>query len=160
MSEPKLELYMPAAREAAALLGAAWSRPAEIEARVPVSCDAEIVYARRQGRALAERMGFSTSDATLVATAISELARNIIHYAGKGEILLGRVNDKGLDGITVIASDNGPGIADVQLATRDGYSTSGGLGLGLPGVRRIMDEFAIDSDVGRGTTVTTVKWKR
>jgi serine/threonine-protein kinase RsbT len=151
---------MPAMQEAAALLGASWPRPAEIEARVPVSCDAEIVYARRQGRGLAERMGFSTSDATLVATAISELARNIIHYAGEGEILLGRVNDKGLNGITVIASDHGPGIADIQLATRDGYSTSGGLGLGLPGVRRIMDEFAIDSDVGRGTTVTTVKWKR
>jgi len=159
MSEPKLEVYVPAS-EPAVLLGEVWAQPTEIEAQVTVSCDSEIVYARRQGRSLAERMGFSTSDATLVATAISELARNIIHYAGRGEILLGRVHDKGMDGLAVIARDRGPGIADVQLATRDGYSTSGGLGLGLPGVRRIMDEFAIDSDVGHGTTVTTVKWKR
>lgn len=109
---------------------------------------------------MAEQMGFSASDATLVATAISELARNIVHYAGSGEILLGKVNGDDRLGIAVIAQDRGPGIADAKLAAREGFSTSGGLGLGLPGVRRIMDEFEIDSRVGSGTTVTTIKWKR
>ncbi len=132
----------------------------KIEACVSVASDTEIVSARRQGRTLAEQMGFSASDATLVATAISELARNIVHYAGSGEILLGKVNGKDRLGIAVIARDSGPGIADAELAARDGFSTSGGLGLGLPGVRRIMDEFAIDSRLGSGTTVTTIKWKR
>lgn len=133
----------------------------KIESSVPVASDTEIVNARRQGRSLAEEMGFSPTDATLVATAISELARNIVHYAGSGEILLGKVNGKDRPaGIAIIARDSGPGISDLQLALRDGYSTSGGLGLGLPGVRRIMDEFDIDSRLGGGTTVTTIKWKR
>jgi serine/threonine-protein kinase RsbT len=132
----------------------------KIEACVPVSTDTEIVSARRRGRTLAEQMGFSASDATLVATAISELARNIVRYAGSGEILLGKVNGQERAGIAIIARDSGPGIPDTQLATRDGYSTSGGMGLGLPGVRRIMDEFEIDSRPGSGTTVTTIKWKR
>lgn len=132
-----------------------------IESSVPVASDTEIVNARRQGRGLAEEMGFSPTDATLVATAISELARNIVHYAGSGEILLGRINGKDRPaGIAIIARDSGPGISDLQLALRDGFSTSGGLGLGLPGVRRIMDEFDIDSRLGGGTTVTTIKWKR
>ncbi len=132
----------------------------KIEACVLVASDAEIVSARRQGRTLAEQMGFSASEATLVATAISELARNIVRYAGNGEILLGKVNGKERSGITIIARDRGPGIPDVQLAAREGFSTSGGMGLGLPGVRRIMDEFEIHSQVGAGTTVTTIKWKR
>lgn len=133
----------------------------KIESSVPVASDTEIVNARRQGRSLAEEMGFSATDATLVATAISELARNIVHYAGSGEILLGKVNGKDRPtGIAIIARDSGPGISDLQLALRDGFSTSGGLGLGLPGVRRIMDEFDIDSRLGGGTTVTTIKWKR
>lgn len=132
----------------------------KIEACVSVASDTEIVSARRQGRTLAEQMGFSASDATLVATAISELARNIVYYAGSGEILLGKVNGEDRQGIAIIARDRGPGIADVQLAARDGFSTSGGLGLGLPGVKRIMDEFKIDSRLGSGTTVTAIKWKR
>lgn len=133
----------------------------KIETSVPVASDTEIVNARRHGRSLAEEMGFSATDATLVATAISELARNIVHYAGSGEILLGKVNGKDRPlGIAIIARDSGPGISDLQLALRDGFSTSGGLGLGLPGVRRIMDEFDIDSKLGGGTTVTTIKWKR
>jgi serine/threonine-protein kinase RsbT len=127
---------------------------------VVVASDAEIVSARRHGRILAEQIGFSASDATLVATAISELARNIVRYAGSGEIVLGKVNGQGRAGITIIARDRGPGIADVQLAAREGFSTAGGMGLGLPGVRRIMDEFEIDSRLGDGTTVTTIKWKR
>jgi len=109
---------------------------------------------------MAEQLGFTAIDATLVATAISELARNIINYAVDGEIQIGLINDGSRRGISVVACDQGPGIADIKLAVQPGYSTSGSLGLGLPGVRRIMDEFNISSEPGRGTTVTVVKWKR
>lgn len=132
----------------------------EIQACVSVTADTEIVNARRQGRTLAEEMGFSPSDATLVATAISELARNIVRYAGQGEILVGRINGVDKLGIAIIARDDGPGMSDIELALRDGFSTSGGLGLGLPGVKRIMDQFDIDSGSGGGTTITAIKWKR
>jgi serine/threonine-protein kinase RsbT len=130
------------------------------DAQVAVSSDADLVVARRRGRALAEENGFSTSEATLVATAISELARNIVSYAGQGEILIGKVSGTRGAGIEVVARDSGPGIADVKLAVHQGYSTSGGLGLGLPGVRRIMDEFDISSEPGKGTVITIVKWKQ
>src|SRR5258705_1479797 len=132
----------------------------EKEVRVPVSSDFDLVTARREGRLMAEQLGFSASEATLVATAISELARNIVNYARKGEIHVALVNDGGRRGISVVARDNGPGIADIKLAVQSGYSTSGGLGLGLPGVRRIMDEFDIVSEPGLGTTITVTKWKR
>ena len=127
---------------------------------VPVSSDNELVTARREGRRLAEQLGFSSSEATLIATAISELARNIVTYAVKGEIHVSLINDGDRKGIKVVASDRGPGIVDVRLAVQAGYSTSGGLGLGLPGVRRIMDDFDIASEPGRGTTITVTKWKR
>lgn len=127
---------------------------------VPVASDNDLVAARREGRVLAERLGLSTSEATLVATAISELARNIVNYAGRGEIHISVVRGGSRPGITIVARDEGPGIADISLAVREGYSTSGGLGLGLPGVRRIMDEFHIASELGRGTTITVTKWKR
>jgi len=132
----------------------------ESKKSVPVASDNDLVAARREGRLLAEQLGFSTSDQTLVATAISELARNIVSYARRGEIQVGLVTNGSRRGITVIARDDGPGIPDIALALRQGYSTSGGLGLGLPGVRRIMDEFNIASEVGRGTTITITKWKR
>ena len=132
----------------------------EKEVRVPVSSDFDLVTARREGRLMAEQLGFSASEATLVATAISELARNIVNYARKGEIHVALVNDGGRRGISVVARDHGPGIADIKLAVQSGYSTSGGLGLGLPGVRRIMDEFDIVSEAGIGTTITVTKWKR
>ena len=127
---------------------------------VAVAADIDVVSARRQGRILAEQLGFSVSEATLVATAISELARNIVLYAGNGQITVGRIDGDGRCGITIVATDRGPGIADTALATNAGYSTSGGLGLGLPGVRRIMDEFQIESEPGRGTTVKVIKWQR
>ena len=127
---------------------------------VPVASDDDLVAARREGRMLAEQLGFSTSEATLVATAISELARNIVSYARRGEILVSLVHNGNKRGISIVARDEGPGILDINLAMREGYSTSGGLGIGLPGVRRIMDEFDIASDVGRGTTITITKWKR
>jgi len=130
------------------------------ETRVPIHSDHDIVMARQRGRALAQQMGFSNSNLTLIATAISELARNILLYAKRGELTLGVVEDNGKEGIAVVARDDGPGIRDIERAMEVGFSTSGSLGLGLPGVRRLMDDFEIVSRVGRGTTVTARKWKR
>lgn len=128
--------------------------------RVTVSRDADIVTARQLGRELAAKVGFAGSDLTLIATAISEVARNIISYAENGEILLGTANRNGRQGLLVVAQDQGPGIPDIDLAMRDGYSTGRSLGLGLPGARRLMDEFEIVSELGRGTTITMRKWRR
>ena len=130
------------------------------ETRVPIDSDVDIVTARQRGRALAQQMGFSNSHLTLIATAISELARNILLYAKKGELTLGIDNNDGREGLVLVARDQGPGIPDIARALEVGYSTSGSLGLGLPGVKRLMDEFEIVSAVGRGTTVTARKWKR
>ncbi|MGR4862341.1 anti-sigma regulatory factor [Caulobacter sp. LARHSG274] len=130
------------------------------EMRVAVSRDADIVTARQLGRELAAKVGFVGSDLTLIATAISEVARNIISYADNGEILLGATSRDGREGLVVVAQDHGPGIPDIELAMRDGYSTGRSLGLGLPGARRLMDEFEIVSELGRGTTVTMRKWRR
>ena len=127
---------------------------------VPINTDTDVVAARQKGRELATVLGFVSTDSTLLATAISELARNIIRYAKKGEILIASVQSGERVGITVVARDNGPGIANISLAMQDGFSTSGGLGLGLPGVKRLMDEFHLVSDVNKGTTVTIKKWKR
>jgi serine/threonine-protein kinase RsbT len=129
------------------------------EVHIEVERDADIVPARAGGRALASQMGFSRTDATLIATAISEVARNIVVHAGSGEIVVRR--EDGIDryGVMVEARDSGPGIPDVEAAMEEGYGTKGGLGLGLPGTRRIMDEFEIESEVGRGTTVTMRKWR-
>jgi serine/threonine-protein kinase RsbT len=129
------------------------------EIGVTINSDQDIVLARQKGRAKAIELGFSSGDATLIATAISELARNIVAYAGKGRITLKVVNGLNRQGISVVASDEGPGIPDVRQALRDGFSTSGSLGLGLPGVRRLMDEFEITSQPGRGTTVVVKKWR-
>lgn len=126
---------------------------------VPIVSDADIVTARQEGRALAMLLGFSSTEATLVAAAISELARNIILYAKNGDIVLGLVEEGGKRGVAVVARDEGPGIPDVRRAMEGGYSTSGGLGLGLPGVRRLMDEFEIVSEPGKGTTVKVKKWR-
>jgi serine/threonine-protein kinase RsbT len=126
---------------------------------VPIASEVDIVVARQQGRNLAARLGFSHGDLALIATAISELARNIVTYARKGEIVL-RLVEGSRRGIMVVVRDQGPGIADVELAMQDGFSTGGGLGLGLPGARRLMDEFDIVSELGKGTTVTMKKWVR
>jgi serine/threonine-protein kinase RsbT len=130
------------------------------EIRVAINSDQDIVTARQKGRALAIEVGFSSGDATLVATSISELARNIVSYARKGEIQLKMVQGSGRQGILIIASDDGPGIPDIRQAMRDGFSTSGSLGLGLPGVRRLMDEFEIASEPGQGTIVKVKKWRQ
>jgi len=129
------------------------------EIRVAINSDQDIVLARQKGRAMAAELGFSAGDATLIATAISELARNIVSYARKGEIALKGIQGSNRPGMLVVASDNGPGIPDISQALRDGFSTSGSLGLGLPGVRRLMDEFEITSLPGRGTTVRVKKWR-
>lgn len=131
----------------------------EKEVCVWIATDQDVVAARQRGRAMALGLGFSASDSTLLATAISELARNIVSYAGQGEILLRAVQNSGRPGVSVVARDDGPGIVSIEQALRDGYSTSGSLGLGLPGVRRLVDEFEITSEVGRGTTVTIRKWR-
>ena len=128
------------------------------EASVNVTTDVDIVTARKIGRALAVHVGFSGGEATLVATAISELARNILLYAREGRIQIQPVERGPKRGLIVIASDQGPGIADLERALQDGFSTSGRLGLGLPGVKRLMDEFEIASCADHGTTVTVKKW--
>lgn len=124
-----------------------------------INSDQDIVVARQKGRALATELGFASGDATLIATAISELARNIVSYARRGQITLRLVNGLNRQGIAIVASDDGPGIHDIRQALRDGFSTSGSLGMGLPGVRRLMDEFEITSKPGRGTIVAVKKWK-
>ncbi len=132
---------------------------AGLDLRIPIKSDHDIIKARQKGRELAAEIGFSSTDSTLIATSISELARNIILYAKRGEIDLRRLNEGERTGILVRATDNGPGIPDIPRALQDGYSTSHSLGLGLPGVKRLMDDFQIVSD-GRGTMVTVKKWKR
>src|ERR687895_484853 len=128
------------------------------EGPVPVASDADLVLARQAGRRLAQELGFSSTDITLIATAISEVARNIIQYAGAGEIILDTIDEDRRVGILVIARDKGPGIDDIALAIRDGYTTGKGMGLGLPGSRRLMDDFEIDSEPDRGTTIVMKKW--
>jgi serine/threonine-protein kinase RsbT len=125
---------------------------------VSIRSDVDIVLARQQGRTMAATIGFAATDATLIATAISELARNIVMYAQKGEVMIRSVETAHSKGILIVARDDGPGIHSIQDVLRDGYSTSGGLGLGLPGVKRLMDEFAIESAPRRGTTVSVKKW--
>ena len=131
----------------------------ERETTVPVSEDVDVVVARQAGRGLAEQLGMSTSQQTMIATAISEVARNIVTYADRGEITISIVGDGARRGVQVTARDDGPGIVDVDLAMNDGYSSAGSLGLGLPGARRLMDEFELDSSPERGTTITMRKWK-
>jgi serine/threonine-protein kinase RsbT len=129
-----------------------------VVAQIAIRADVDIISARERGRALAAELGFNRGQLALIATAISELARNILTYAGEGEIALDREELGEKRGIVVIARDHGPGIVDVDLALQDGYSTSRSLGIGLPGVRRLMDEFELSSTPGSGTTVTTKKW--
>jgi serine/threonine-protein kinase RsbT len=130
------------------------------ETHVVIGQDGDVVTARQRGRELAVRAGFSGSDLTIIATAISEIARNIVTYARHGEIVLSLVSKGDKRGILVIGRDDGPGIPDIAMALRDGFSTGKSLGLGLPGAKRLMDEFEIVSEVGKGTIVTMRKWSR
>ena len=128
------------------------------EVRVRIQTSADVVIARQQGRTLASRLGFSNSNLTIIATAISEVTRNIVEYAKEGEVRITLVENGTRRGVRIVAADRGPGIADISVVMRDGYSTGQGLGIGLPGSRRLMDDFEIESTVGKGTTVTMTKW--
>jgi serine/threonine-protein kinase RsbT len=128
--------------------------------RCLIAADVDVVQARQAGRELAAEIGFSAGDQTVIAAAISEIARNILMYAKRGEVRLTKVLDGTRQGLIVVAEDDGPGIRDVSRALQDGYSTSGGLGLGMPGARRLMDEFEVVSALGQGTRITMRKWKR
>ena len=130
------------------------------EIRVAIRTDADVVTARQEARTMGTGLGFSSTDLTLLATAISEVARNITAYAGEGEVMLRPVEQDGRRGIEVLAVDEGPGIDDVELAMQDGYTTGNGLGLGLPGTRRLVDDFDLQTTPGAGTTVRLVKWSR
>lgn len=120
----------------------------------------DIVAARQLGRNVAKEIGFGTVDQARITTAISELARNIYLYAGDGRVCIEKVFDQRKAGLKVIAEDNGPGIRDIRQVMEDGFSTSGGLGAGLPGVKRLMDEFSIDSSPNNGTKIEASKWLR
>lgn len=127
---------------------------------VDINTEWDIVAARQLGRNEAKKSGFGTVDQARITTAISELARNIYLYAGKGKIEIESLSIDGLSGITIIASDEGPGISDIRVVMEDGFTTSGGLGAGMPGVRRLMDEFKIETEIGVGTVITVTKWLR
>jgi len=126
---------------------------------VDIDGDGDLVAARAEARALAVRLGFSRTDATLIATAISEIARNIIVHVGRGQLAMRPVMEDSRYGLTVVATDDGPGIRDLPAALAEGNAARGGLGLGLPGARRLMDEFHIECGRDRGTTVTMTKWR-
>lgn len=127
---------------------------------VEILTEWDIVAARQLGRNEAKEVGFGTVDQARITTAISELARNIYLYAGKGKIEIERISEGGSYGIIIIASDEGPGISDVRKVMEDGFSTSGGLGAGMPGVKRLMDDFKIDTVLGEGTVIKATKWIR
>jgi serine/threonine-protein kinase RsbT len=127
---------------------------------IAIERDVDIVTARQRGRELAAATGFSTTDQTMIALAISEMARNIISYAQRGKLTLSPLAEAGRRGILIVACDGGPGIPDIELAMQDGYSTGKSLGVGLPGTKRVMDDFELVSAPGAGTTVTMKKWLR
>ncbi len=134
---------------------------ADDQSIIPIESDSDVVTARQRAREMAGRLELTSTDQTLLATAISEVARNITTYATRGEVLLSVVrDDRGRAGIRVIARDDGPGIENLELALQDGYTSGGGLGLGLPGARRLVHEFDIKTALGEGTEVTLVMWER
>jgi serine/threonine-protein kinase RsbT len=127
---------------------------------VKITNEWDIVAARQLGRNVAKELGFGTVDQARITTAISELARNIYLYAGHGQVCIEKLFDGGKKGVRIIALDDGPGINDLRKVMEDGYSTSGGLGAGLPGVKRLMDEFNVESAPGEGTDIRATKWLR
>jgi serine/threonine-protein kinase RsbT len=133
------------------------------EHRVPIAGEDGIVAARQQAREVARSLGFGMVDQSRVATAVSELARNVVRYAteGRGEAYIRQLTSStGRVGIEIVVKDDGPGIADVELALRAGFTSGPGMGMGLPGTRRLMDEMEIETGLGRGTTVVIRKWRR
>jgi len=134
------------------------SRPPEGE--IPLETEGDIVVARRTVREIASQLGFGPTDVTRIVTAASELARNVFQYAGKGKMQWRNIESSGPSGLELRFLDQGPGIADVNLALQEGYSTGEGLGLGLPGAKRLMDEMEIQTTPGQGTKVTVKKWRK
>lgn len=132
----------------------------KMHSSVAIKQEWDIVGARQLGREIAKKIGFGTVDQARIATAISEITRNIYLYAEQGTITFEEVEGIHQNGLRIIATDKGPGIQNISQVMEDGYTTSGGLGAGLPGVKRLMDDFTIQSEVGSGTTITTVKWLR
>ena len=126
--------------------------------RIPISSDLDIVTARVEGRNLARDLGFDVIDQARIATAISELARNVVLYAHSGELILDRIEPNGRVGLQMVCTDHGPGIENPQAVVRDACNGADELSMGLPGTRRLMDEFEIESEPGIGTTVTACKW--
>ncbi|QLL07185.1 anti-sigma regulatory factor [Mycobacterium vicinigordonae] len=129
-----------------------------VETVVAISTSDDIVAARKAGHQLALDLGFSLTDVTMIATAISEIARNITSYAGRGQVRVTVAEREGRRALVVRAEDDGPGIADIDRAMEDGYTTGRGLGMGLPGARRLMDRLVVESALGRGTVVEMWKW--
>ncbi len=127
---------------------------------VPIHTEGDIVLARRTVREAASSMGFGTTDTTRIVTAASELARNIVKYAGDGTMSLRALERDRAVGLELEFSDRGPGIADIGQAMAEGFSTTGGLGMGLPGARKLMDDLQIQSTLGRGTRIVITKWRR
>ncbi len=134
--------------------------PDKYAGRVRVESEGDIVTVRRAVRDAAKEIGFAVTDLTRIVTAASELTRNIYLYAGSGEVRWRELNAGRAPGIELVFEDQGPGILDLELALEKGYTTSGGLGLGLPGAKRLMDEMEIETEGGQGTTVTVRKWRR
>lgn len=132
----------------------------KLESSVDIVTEWDIVAARQLGRNEAKEVGFGIVDQARITTAISELARNIYLYAGKGKIEIKQLTEGNFKGLLIVASDEGPGIMDVRRALEDGYTTSGGLGAGLPGVKRLMDSFKIETIAGEGTKISIKKWLR
>lgn len=135
----------------------------DTELKVPIRGEEDIIMARQSARELAKRLGFGLVDQSRIATAVSELTRNVVRYAtdGIGEMRSRNVADgAGRSGIEIVVADNGPGIEDIEQAFAEGYTTGRGMGLGLPGARRLVDEMVVDSALGRGTIVTMRKWRR
>lgn len=132
----------------------------DFQSCVNIKKEWDIVGARQLGRDIAKKVGFGNVDQARIATAISELARNIYLYAGNGKICFDAIEELNSKGLRIVALDDGPGIQDVSQVMEDGFSTSGGLGAGLPGVKRLMDEFDVISSQGEGTEIKAVKWLR
>ena len=130
------------------------------QGEVTIRIESDIVVARRTVREVATQVGFSVTDVTRIVTAASELARNVFKYAGEGVMRWRCVESDGRPGLEFQLVDHGPGIPDIDLALQGGYSTGDGLGMGLPGAKRLMDELEIQSTVGQGTTVTLKKWRK
>jgi serine/threonine-protein kinase RsbT len=125
---------------------------------VPIRDETDVVVARRRAREMASLQGLSEAEAEALATAVTEIARNIVVHAGSGEMRFGVVDEASRHGVIVTAHDTGAGIPHIEQAMQDGFSSKGGLGFGLPGARRLVDEFEIESNVDAGTTVTLMKW--